>query len=137
PRVRAGRAGAAPLGGGSVLGTTAVAGAQSGGDRPRAEADRPPDGHGPGLDAAAQALNLSVDDVRSKLEGGATIAQVAQQQGDVPYVFDRFWRAGRARGPPGSAPGPAIARQVADQHHATVTVEPPADGGTRMRLRFP
>ena len=56
---------------------------------------------------------------------------------DVPYVFGRFWRASSARGTPGSGLGLAIVRQVADQHHATVTVETPADGGTRMRLRFP
>ena len=60
-RVLAATAVAATLAGGSVLGTTAVAGAQSGGDRPRAEADRPPDGHGPGLDAAAQALGLTAE----------------------------------------------------------------------------
>ena len=41
----------AGLAGGGVLGVTAVAGAQTGGDRPPAEADRPPGGHGPGLDA--------------------------------------------------------------------------------------
>ncbi|HMF05268.1 MAG TPA: HAMP domain-containing sensor histidine kinase [Acidimicrobiia bacterium] len=56
---------------------------------------------------------------------------------DIPFVFDRFWRAGSARGTPGSGLGLAIVRQVADQHGATVTVETPADGGTRMRLRFP
>ena len=79
----------AGLAGGGVLGVTAVAGAQTGGDRPPAEADRPPGGHGPGLDAAAKALNLSVDDLRSKLEGDKTIAQVAQEQGvDVQTVID-------------------------------------------------
>ena len=56
---------------------------------------------------------------------------------DVPFVFDRFWRAERARGTPGSGLGLAIVRQVADQHGATIAVEAPADGGTRMRLRFP
>ncbi|HMG26021.1 MAG TPA: ATP-binding protein [Acidimicrobiia bacterium] len=50
---------------------------------------------------------------------------MAQQQGDAPYVFDRFWRAGSARGTPGSGLGLATVRQVADQHHATVTVETP------------
>jgi ribosomal protein S20 len=88
-RVLAATVVAATLAGGGVLGATAVAGAQTGGDRPPAEADRPPDGRGPGLDAAAQALNLGVDDLRSKLEGGATLAQVAQQQGvDVQTVID-------------------------------------------------
>ncbi len=56
---------------------------------------------------------------------------------DVPFVFDRFWRAERARGTPGSGLGLAIVRQIADQHDATIAVETPADGGTRMRLRFP
>ena len=88
PRVLAATAVAAALTGGSVLGATAVAGAQTDGDRPPAEADRPPGGHGPGLDAAAQAVGLSVDDLRSKLEGDTTIAQVAQQQGvDVQPVI--------------------------------------------------
>jgi len=88
-RVLAATAVAATLAGGSVLGATAVAGAQTGGDRPPAEADRAPDGHGPGLDAAAQALGVSADDLRLKLEGGATIAQVAQQQGvDVQTVIN-------------------------------------------------
>jgi two-component system phosphate regulon sensor histidine kinase PhoR len=56
---------------------------------------------------------------------------------DIPFVFDRFWRAERARGTPGSGLGLAIVRQVADQHGATIAVETPADGGTRIRLRFP
>jgi ribosomal protein S20 len=88
-RVLAAAALTAGLAGSGVLGVTAVAGAQTGGDRPPADADRPPGGHGPGLDAAAQALNLSVDDLRSKLEGDKTIAQVAQEQGvDVQTVID-------------------------------------------------
>jgi two-component system sensor histidine kinase MprB len=56
--------------------------------------------------------------------------------GDVPHVFDRFWRAESARGTPGSGLGLAIVRQVADQHGAEVVIESPADGGTRVRLRF-
>jgi two-component system, OmpR family, sensor histidine kinase MprB len=56
---------------------------------------------------------------------------------DVPYVFDRFWRAGSARGTPGSGLGLAIVRQVADQHHAEVVIESPPDGGTIVRMRFP
>ena len=56
---------------------------------------------------------------------------------DAPFVFDRFWRAGSARGTPGSGLGLAIVRQVADQHNAEVLVESPPDGGTLMRMRFP
>jgi two-component system sensor histidine kinase MprB len=55
---------------------------------------------------------------------------------DLPYVFDRFWRAPAARGMPGSGLGLSIVRQVADAHGATVTAELPADGGTLMRFKF-
>ncbi|HKA51460.1 MAG TPA: HAMP domain-containing sensor histidine kinase [Candidatus Dormibacteraeota bacterium] len=55
---------------------------------------------------------------------------------DLPYVFDRFWRAPDARGMPGSGLGLAIVRQVAEAHDATVRAELPRDGGTLMRLQF-
>jgi two-component system sensor histidine kinase MprB len=56
---------------------------------------------------------------------------------DVPFIFDRFYRAPSARGMPGSGLGLAIVRQVADTHGGTITVEAPEGGGTRMRLRLP
>lgn len=55
---------------------------------------------------------------------------------DLPFVFDRFWRAPDARGMPGSGLGLAIVRQVAEAHDATVKAELPQDGGTLMRLQF-
>jgi two-component system, OmpR family, sensor histidine kinase MprB len=58
-------------------------------------------------------------------------------EADVPYVFDRFYRATAARGMPGSGLGLAIVRQVARSHGGDVVVERPADGGTRMRLKLP
>jgi two-component system sensor histidine kinase MprB len=56
---------------------------------------------------------------------------------DVPFIFDRFYRAPSARGMPGSGLGLAIVRQVAEAHGGTVTVETPEGGGTRMRLTLP
>ena len=56
---------------------------------------------------------------------------------DVPFVFDRFYRAPSARSMPGSGLGLAIVRQVAEAHGGTVCVEAPSDGGTRMRLSLP
>ena len=56
---------------------------------------------------------------------------------DVPFVFDRFYRAPSARSMPGSGLGLAIVRQVAEAHGGTVSVEAPEDGGTRMRLKLP
>jgi two-component system sensor histidine kinase MprB len=53
---------------------------------------------------------------------------------DLPYVFDRFYRARSARGLPGSGLGLAIVRQVADTHGGEVVAERAEGGGTRMIL---
>ena len=56
---------------------------------------------------------------------------------DLPYVFDRFYRAPAARQLPGFGLGLALVRQVADEAGGTVTIERPAGGGTLVRLRIP
>jgi two-component system, OmpR family, sensor histidine kinase MprB len=53
---------------------------------------------------------------------------------DLPYVFDRFYRARAARGLPGSGLGLAIVRQVAQAHGGTVVAERADGGGTRVVL---
>ncbi len=57
-------------------------------------------------------------------------------QEDLPFVFDRFYRAPAARGLPGSGLGLAIVRQVAEAHGGTVTAEAADGGGTLMRLKL-
>ncbi len=57
-------------------------------------------------------------------------------EGDLPYVFDRFYRAPSARGMPGSGLGLAIVRQVAQAHGGSVAAERAEGGGTVMRLRL-
>lgn len=42
---------------------------------------------------------------------------------DLPYVFDRFYRAETARALPGSGLGLAMARQIARAHGAELTAE--------------
>ena len=54
---------------------------------------------------------------------------------DEARVFDRFWRASNARQLPGSGLGLAIVRDVAEAHGGSVTLDRPADGGARFRLR--
>jgi two-component system sensor histidine kinase MprB len=55
---------------------------------------------------------------------------------DLPYVFDRFYRARSARGLPGSGLGLAIVRQVAEAHGGEVVAERAEGGGTLVRLRL-
>jgi two-component system sensor histidine kinase MprB len=55
---------------------------------------------------------------------------------DLPYVFDRFYRAASARGMPGSGLGLAIVKQVAEAHGGQVVAERADGGGTRMKLRL-
>ena len=63
---------------------------------------------------------------------------------DLPYVFDRFYRAPAARGLPGSGLGLAIVRQVAESHGGAVVAERANGGGAqhepeaaRRRTSFP
>jgi two-component system sensor histidine kinase MprB len=56
---------------------------------------------------------------------------------DLPYVFDRFYRAPSARARPGSGLGLAIVRRVAETHGGSVVAERVEGGGTRVRLAFP
>jgi two-component system sensor histidine kinase MprB len=55
---------------------------------------------------------------------------------DLPYVFDRFYRARAARGMPGSGLGLAIVRQVAEAHGGEVAAEHATGGGTKITLRL-
>lgn len=56
---------------------------------------------------------------------------------DLPFVFDRFWRAPSARGMPGSGLGLAIVAQVAREAGGDVGIGPAVGGGTIVRLRLP
>ena len=53
---------------------------------------------------------------------------------DLPYVFDRFYRARAARGLPGSGLGLAIVRQVAESHGGGVARRACGDGSSRTRM---
>jgi two-component system, OmpR family, sensor histidine kinase MprB len=57
--------------------------------------------------------------------------------GDVPYVFDRFFRGENSRGRQGSGLGLAIVRQVAEQHGGSVSAANAPDGGAMFRLHLP
>jgi two-component system, OmpR family, sensor histidine kinase BaeS len=58
---------------------------------------------------------------------------------DLPYVFDRFWRADTARGRDtgGSGLGLAIARQIVTDHGGQITVDSQPGQGTTVTMTLP
>ncbi len=58
---------------------------------------------------------------------------------DLPYVFDRFWRADRARARShgGAGLGLAIARRLVEAHGGQIWATSAPDAGTTLTLRLP
>jgi len=56
---------------------------------------------------------------------------------DLPFVFDRFYRASSSRSAPGSGLGLAVVREIAHGHGGTIDADPAPDGGTVMRMSLP
>jgi two-component system sensor histidine kinase MprB len=55
---------------------------------------------------------------------------------DLPHVFDRFYRAEKARGLPGSGLGLAIVRQTAEAHGGYARASNDPDGGAKLEVSF-
>ncbi|MGW4922823.1 sensor histidine kinase [Streptomyces parvulus] len=74
-------------------------------------------------------------------DGWARLSVVDEGPGipaeSLPRVFDRFYRADRARGGHGSGLGLAIVAAVVDAHGGRVDVAARAGGGTRVSVRLP
>jgi two-component system, OmpR family, sensor histidine kinase MprB len=77
--------------------------------------------------------------VRVRLAGGSLTVRdhgPGISPGDMPHVFDRFYRSLSARAVPGSGLGLAVVREIARGHGGTVEAESAPGGGTVMRLTF-
>lgn len=57
--------------------------------------------------------------------------------GDLPHVFDRFWRAANQRGTTGSGIGLAVVKELAEAHHGTIAATNPPTGGACFTLTLP
>jgi two-component system, OmpR family, sensor histidine kinase MprB len=78
--------------------------------------------------------------VEVRLAGGAFSVRdhgPGFREEDLPFVFDRFYRAADARSRPGSGLGLAIVRQTAEAHGAEVEAANAPGGGAVLTLRFP
>jgi two-component system sensor histidine kinase MprB len=78
--------------------------------------------------------------VEVRLLGGELIVRdhgpgIAEE--DLPFVFDRFYRALASRSAPGSGLGLAVVREIVAGHEGTIVAESAPGGGTIMRLTLP
>jgi len=82
------------------------------------------------LQEDAEAVTISVRDT------GIGIAP-----GDLPYIFERFWRADPARSRTGERPGTglglAITKWIAEAHGGSITVQSRPGRGTMFTVRLP
>ncbi len=56
---------------------------------------------------------------------------------DLPFIFDRFYRAPSSRAAPGAGLGLAVVLEIAHGHDGSVAAEPAPGGGTVFRLALP
>jgi two-component system sensor histidine kinase BaeS len=97
--------------------------------------------------------NLVANALRHTPAGGAiTLSAVAREgavqiavadsgsgipAGELPYIFDRFWRGDKARSGPGSGLGLAIARQLILAHGGQIEVASSEGEGTTFTVTLP
>ena len=59
------------------------------------------------------------------------------EDADIPFVFDRFYRAVEFRSVPGSGLGLSVVSDIAHAHGGSVAAEPAPGGGALLRLTLP
>ncbi len=93
------------------------------------------------------AINYTPEDgsitIESYSEGDQTVIDIRDtgigiNAEDVPRIFERFYRADRARSTHsgGTGLGLAIVKRIMDMHHAPIEVSSTPEQGTRFRLRL-
>jgi two-component system, OmpR family, sensor histidine kinase MprB len=97
----------------------------------------------------ARAVTNVIDNARKWSPAGATV-EIGLHDGvlrvrdhgpgfavaDLPYVFDRFYRAEDARRMPGSGLGLAIVKHAAEAHGGSVAAANAAGGGAQLEISF-
>jgi two-component system, OmpR family, sensor histidine kinase BaeS len=84
-------------------------------------------------------ITLSVADSSSRASVRVADTGTGIPASDLPYIFDRFWRADSARGrrTGGGGLGLAIAQQIVADHRGTIAVDSTVGTGTTFTLTLP
>ena len=119
-------------------------------DGVRVETDlRPSTVNGMPTAISRAASNLLDNAVKWTPDGGTVTVRVADGElrvldsgpgfdpVDLPYVFNRFYRADSAREMPGSGLGLAIVKQIADSHGGSARAQNARGGGALLTVSFP
>ncbi|THG32838.1 sensor histidine kinase [Naasia lichenicola] len=62
---------------------------------------------------------------------------IGMRASEITHATERFWRADSSRASDGNGLGLAIVRQIADLHHARLTIESTVGAGTSVGVLFP
>jgi light-regulated signal transduction histidine kinase (bacteriophytochrome) len=86
--------------------------------------------------------NQSIIHLREYQEGEMVVIEVNNtgpliEAEDLPHLFERFYRADKARSTSGTGLGLAIVKKIVDKHGGTVEVESTAEAGNTFRVRLP
>jgi two-component system OmpR family sensor kinase len=84
---------------------------------------------------------LSLEDQNGMVSFTVRDSGVGIAPGDLPHIFDRFWRADPARSRTGQHPGTglglAITKWIAEAHGGSITVQSRPGRGTRFTVSLP
>jgi signal transduction histidine kinase len=86
-------------------------------------------------------VSLGLADHDSDLVVTVSDTGIGIAAGDLPHIFDRFWRADPARSRAGERPGTglglAITKWVAEAHGGTISVQSRPGRGTQFTVTLP
>jgi two-component system sensor histidine kinase BaeS len=80
--------------------------------------------------------------IRTRQDGPSAVLEVADTgvgipAGELPHIFERFWRGQAAAQTSGSGIGLSIASELVSAHGGTLTAESEPGAGTRLTLTLP